>query len=92
MDLVVGAKRLLVLTDHVAKDGTPKIVQECTLPLTGRRVIDRIITDRGDFTVDSEGLVLNAVAPGVEIEELERLTAAPFRVDLHRPEEKEMLT
>lgn len=89
MDLVVGARRVLVLTDHVAKDGTPKVVETCTLPLTGRRVIDRIITDRADFTVDDEGLVLTAMAPGVTLEELQRLTAAPFRVALHTIKEKE---
>ena len=82
MDLVVGARRLLVLTDHVAKDGSPKVVETCTLPLTGRRVLDRIITDRADFAVDGEGLVLTAMAPGVTLEELDRITAAPFRVAL----------
>ncbi|XRQ08599.1 CoA transferase subunit B [Actinomadura welshii] len=80
MDLVAGARRLLVLTDHVAKDGSPKVVETCTLPLTGRRVIDRIITDRADFTVDGHGLLLTALAPGVDLAEVERLTAAPFRV------------
>ena len=82
MDLVVGARRLLVLTDHVAKDGSPKVVETCTLPLTGRRVIDRIITDRADFDVDSDGLLLTALAPGVTLEEVERMTAAPFRIGL----------
>ena len=82
MDLVVGAKRLLVLTDHVAKDGTPKIVEHCTLPLTGRRVVDRIITDYADFTVDDQGLVLTALAPGVNVQEVTRITPAPFRISL----------
>lgn len=82
MDLVVGARRLVVLTDHVAKDGSPKVVERCTLPLTGRGVIDRVITDRADFTVEDQGLVLTAVAPGVDLEQVERLTAAPFRVAL----------
>lgn len=86
MDLVVGAKRLLVLTDHVAKDGTPKVVENCTLPLTGRRVIDRIITDLADFTVDDHGLVLTAMAPGVDLQELEHLTPAPFRVGIEEQE------
>ena len=89
MDLVVGARRILVLTDHVAKDGTPKVVECCTLPLTGRRVVDRIITDRADFTVDDQGLVLTAMAPGVDLDELARLTAAPFRVALETAEEGE---
>ncbi len=89
MDLAVGARRLLVLTTHVAKDGTPKIVEECTLPLTGRRVVDRVITDRADFTVDDDGLLLTAVAPGVGLDEVRRLTAAPFRVAPYAVEEKE---
>lgn len=81
MDLVTGARRLLVLTDHLAKDGTPKIVSQCSLPLTGSGVVDRIITDRADFTVDGEGLVLTALAPGVDVDEVRRLTDAPFRID-----------
>ncbi|GAA3213851.1 CoA transferase subunit B [Microbacterium terregens] len=80
MDLVAGARRLLVLTDHVAKDGSPKIVSTCSLPLTGLGVVDRIITDRADFTVRPEGLMLTAVAPGVNIHEVRRLTAAPFHI------------
>ncbi|MEF2978963.1 CoA transferase subunit B [Subtercola sp. YIM 133946] len=91
MDLVVGAKRLLVLTDHVAKDGSPKIVDTCTLPLTGQRVIHRIITDRADFTVDDHGLVLTELAPGVDLDDVERLTAAPFRVALPTTKVKELL-
>ena len=86
MDLVVGAKRLLVLTDHVAKDGTPKVVEHCTLPLTGRGVVDRIITDHADFTVDERGLVLTALAPGVDVSEVARITPAPFRTALHEEE------
>jgi len=86
MDLVVGARRLIVLTDHVAKDGSPKIVEECTLPLTGRRVTDRVITDRADFAIDEHGLILTEVAPGVSIDEVRRLTAAPFRLALREKE------
>ena len=86
MDLVIGAKRLLVLTDHVAKDGTPKVVDHCTLPLTGRRVVDRLITDHADFTLDDQGLVLTELAPGVDIQELIRITRAPFRISLQEKE------
>ena len=86
MDLVVGARRLIVLTDHVAKDGSPKIVEECTLPLTGRRVTDRVITDRADFAIDEHGWILTEVAPGVSIDEVRRLTAAPFRLALREKE------
>jgi 3-oxoacid CoA-transferase subunit B len=88
MDLVVGARRLLVLTDHVAKDGSPKIVEECTLPLTGRRVIDRIITNYADFIVDESGLVLTDLAPGVDLAQVERMTDASFRVALSSTEEE----
>jgi 3-oxoacid CoA-transferase subunit B len=82
MDLVAGTKRIVVITDHVAKDGSPKIVQDCTLPLTGLRVVDRIITDRAVLDVTSDGLVLRAVAPGVDPADLVACTGAPFVVDL----------
>jgi 3-oxoacid CoA-transferase subunit B len=82
MDLVAGTKRIVVITDHVAKDGSPKIVQDCTLPLTGHRVVDRIITDRAVLDVTSDGLVLRAVAPGVDPADLVASTGAPFVVDL----------
>lgn len=80
MDLVAGTPHVIVLTEHVAKDGTPKIVTECTLPLTGVRVVDRIISDRAVFDIDDEGLLLKELAPGQTIEELRELTGAPFRV------------
>ena len=78
MDLVAGTKKIVVLTDHVAKDGSPKIVAECKLPLTGLRVVDRIITDRAVFDVDSEGLTLVAVCPDMDVAEIEASTGAPF--------------
>jgi 3-oxoacid CoA-transferase subunit B len=80
MDLVAGTKRIVVLTDHVAKDGTPKIVAECTLPLTGLGVVDRIITDRAVFDVTPEGLVLADHCVDATIEELRATTDAPFTV------------
>ncbi|MFB7560190.1 CoA transferase subunit B [Streptomyces brevispora] len=80
MDLVAGTPRVVVLTDHVAKDGTPKIVKECTLPLTGRKVVDRIISDRAVFDVTERGLLLRRIAPGVTMRELRDHTDAEFDV------------
>ncbi|MBD8042250.1 CoA transferase subunit B [Arthrobacter sp. Sa2BUA2] len=82
MDLVAGTPRVIVITDHVSKDGEPKIVQQCNLPLTGVGVVDRIITDRAVFDVVDGGLVLRRTAPGVQPADLEGCTAAPFLVDL----------
>jgi 3-oxoacid CoA-transferase subunit B len=82
MDLVAGTPRVIVVTDHVAKDGTPKIVSECDLPLTGVGVVDRIISDRAVFDVVDGALVLRQIAPGHTVEELRTQTGAAFTVAL----------
>jgi len=80
MDLVAGVKRVVVVMEHTAKDGTPKIIPECSLPLTGTGVVNRIITDLCVFDVTGSGLKLVELAPGVDEAALRGVTGCPFTV------------
>ncbi len=80
MDLVASARRVVVIMEHAAKDGAPKILRECSLPLTGRRVVHRIITDLATIDVTPGALVLREVAPGISAREVQERTEPTLKV------------
>jgi 3-oxoacid CoA-transferase subunit B len=80
MDLVAGVKRVIVVMEHAAKDGTPKLLKNCDLPLTGAGVVDMVISELGVFTIDEGGMTLIEIAPGVGLDEIMQKTAAAYKV------------
>jgi 3-oxoacid CoA-transferase subunit B len=82
MDLVAGVKKVVVVMEHVARDG-PKLLNRCTLPLTGAGVVDLVVTDLGVFQIDrkgADGMTLIELADGVTLEEITAKTQAPFKL------------
>ncbi|MCC3862242.1 CoA transferase subunit B [Pseudemcibacter aquimaris] len=80
MDLVAGVKKVVVIMDHNARDGSAKLLKKCTLPLTGVGVVDMIVSDVGVFTINDQGLTLTELAPGVTIDDAKARTEADFKI------------
>jgi 3-oxoadipate CoA-transferase beta subunit len=85
MDLVAGVKRIFVITRHVTKYGDPKIIEECTFPLTGKQVVDTIYTDLAIIDVKKEGLFVREMAPGVDFDSLQKQTGAKLNQIVESP-------
>jgi len=83
MDLVAGVKKVVVIMEHNSKDGGAKLVKQCSLPLTGKKVVNMVITDLGVFTIESGKLSLIELADGVTVDEVQKRTEAPFAVLAH---------
>jgi 3-oxoacid CoA-transferase subunit B len=80
MDLVSGARRVIVTMEHTAKDGAPKLLKTCKLPLTGKKCVNQVITEMGFFEVTKEGLLLKEIAPGLTPEQVQKATEARLRI------------
>jgi 3-oxoacid CoA-transferase subunit B len=76
MDLVAGARRVIVAMEHATREGQPKLLKKCTLPLTGVKVVDTIVTEMAYIRVTPDGLVLEEIAPGLTVEHVQRVTEA----------------
>jgi 3-oxoacid CoA-transferase subunit B len=83
MDLVAGAKRVIVAMEHTTREGLPKILHKCTLPLTGVRVIDTIVTEMAYLRVTQSGLVLEEIGPGLTVEDVQRATQPTLMISPH---------
>jgi 3-oxoacid CoA-transferase B subunit len=86
MDIAAGAKKLIVCMEHTTREGAPKIVRQCTYPLTALACVDTIVTDLAVIDVKPEGLMLREIAPGWSIEEVQKLTGAPLHLLGRAPE------